>query len=54
MQVSTFPWGKEPSAWLRDIALRAAEVGFAGLSLMDHLVQIRRWGGPGTRFPNRG
>jgi alkanesulfonate monooxygenase SsuD/methylene tetrahydromethanopterin reductase-like flavin-dependent oxidoreductase (luciferase family) len=40
LQVSTFPWGEDPSAWLRDIALRAAEVGFAGLSLMDHLVQI--------------
>ena len=40
LQVSAFPWGENPSAWLRDIALRAAEVGFAGLSLMDHLVQI--------------
>ena len=40
LQLSTFPWGTDPSAWLRDIALRAAEVGFAGLSLMDHLVQI--------------
>ena len=40
LQVSAFPWGGDPSAWLRDIALRAAEVGFAGLSLMDHLVQI--------------
>jgi alkanesulfonate monooxygenase SsuD/methylene tetrahydromethanopterin reductase-like flavin-dependent oxidoreductase (luciferase family)/predicted kinase len=44
VQVSTFPWGKEPSAWLRDIALRAAEVGFGGLSLMDHLVQIPQVG----------
>ena len=40
LQLSTFPWDTDPSAWLRDIALRAAEVGFAGLSLMDHLVQI--------------
>ena len=40
LQVSAFPWGEEPSAWLRDVAVRAAEVGFAGLSLMDHLVQI--------------
>jgi alkanesulfonate monooxygenase SsuD/methylene tetrahydromethanopterin reductase-like flavin-dependent oxidoreductase (luciferase family)/predicted kinase len=40
LQVSTFPWGEDPPAWLRDVALRAAEVGFAGLSLMDHLVQI--------------
>lgn len=40
LQVSAFPWGEDPSAWLRDIARRAAEVGFTGLSLMDHLVQI--------------
>ncbi|HEU5000244.1 MAG TPA: LLM class flavin-dependent oxidoreductase [Lapillicoccus sp.] len=40
LQVSAFPWGAEPSAWLRSIAVRAAEIGFAGLSLMDHLIQI--------------
>jgi alkanesulfonate monooxygenase SsuD/methylene tetrahydromethanopterin reductase-like flavin-dependent oxidoreductase (luciferase family) len=40
LQVSTFPWGEEPSIWLRDVAVRAAEVGFAGISLMDHLAQI--------------
>jgi alkanesulfonate monooxygenase SsuD/methylene tetrahydromethanopterin reductase-like flavin-dependent oxidoreductase (luciferase family)/predicted kinase len=44
LQVSAFPWGSEPSAWLRSVALRAAEVGFAGLSLMDHLIQIPQVG----------
>jgi alkanesulfonate monooxygenase SsuD/methylene tetrahydromethanopterin reductase-like flavin-dependent oxidoreductase (luciferase family)/predicted kinase len=44
LQVSSFPWGSDPSAWLGGIALRAAEVGFAGLSLMDHLVQIPQVG----------
>jgi alkanesulfonate monooxygenase SsuD/methylene tetrahydromethanopterin reductase-like flavin-dependent oxidoreductase (luciferase family)/predicted kinase len=44
LQLSAFPWGSEPSEWLRSVALRAAEVGFAGLSLMDHLVQIPQVG----------
>ncbi len=44
LHVSAFPWGEDPSGWLRDVALRAAEVGFAGLSLMDHLVQIPQVG----------
>ncbi|HEU4330304.1 MAG TPA: LLM class flavin-dependent oxidoreductase [Lapillicoccus sp.] len=44
LQVSAFPWGSEPSSWLRSIALRAAEIGFAGLSLMDHLIQIPQVG----------
>jgi alkanesulfonate monooxygenase SsuD/methylene tetrahydromethanopterin reductase-like flavin-dependent oxidoreductase (luciferase family)/predicted kinase len=40
LQVSRFPWGADPAAWLRDIALMADEVGFGGLALMDHLIQI--------------
>ena len=44
LQVSAFPWGADPSAWLRGVALRAAEVGFTGLALMDHLVQIPQVG----------
>jgi alkanesulfonate monooxygenase SsuD/methylene tetrahydromethanopterin reductase-like flavin-dependent oxidoreductase (luciferase family)/predicted kinase len=44
LHVSAFPWGEDPSGWLRDVALRAAEVGFAGLSLMDHLIQIPQVG----------
>jgi alkanesulfonate monooxygenase SsuD/methylene tetrahydromethanopterin reductase-like flavin-dependent oxidoreductase (luciferase family) len=44
LQVSRFPWGEEPAAWLRDIALAADAAGFAGLSLMDHLIQIPQVG----------
>jgi alkanesulfonate monooxygenase SsuD/methylene tetrahydromethanopterin reductase-like flavin-dependent oxidoreductase (luciferase family) len=40
LQLSRFPWGEHPAAWLRDIALAADEAGFAGIALMDHLVQI--------------
>lgn len=40
LQVSRFPWGQDPVGWLRAVALAADEVGFAGLALMDHLVQI--------------
>jgi alkanesulfonate monooxygenase SsuD/methylene tetrahydromethanopterin reductase-like flavin-dependent oxidoreductase (luciferase family)/predicted kinase len=41
LQVSRFPWGEEnPRGWLSDLALRADEIGFDGLALMDHLIQI--------------
>jgi alkanesulfonate monooxygenase SsuD/methylene tetrahydromethanopterin reductase-like flavin-dependent oxidoreductase (luciferase family)/predicted kinase len=41
LQVSRFPWPEEdPAGWLRDLALKAAEIGFDGLALMDHLIQI--------------
>ncbi|HVD54382.1 MAG TPA: LLM class flavin-dependent oxidoreductase, partial [Propionibacteriaceae bacterium] len=41
LQVSRFPWGEgDPRSWLRDLALRAEEIGFSGLALMDHLIQI--------------
>ncbi|MFL6045089.1 MAG: LLM class flavin-dependent oxidoreductase [Propionibacteriaceae bacterium] len=41
LQVSRFPWGEgDPGSWLRDLALRANEIGFDGLALMDHLIQI--------------
>jgi alkanesulfonate monooxygenase SsuD/methylene tetrahydromethanopterin reductase-like flavin-dependent oxidoreductase (luciferase family)/predicted kinase len=41
LQVSRFPWGEEnPRSWLQDLALRANEMGFHGLALMDHLIQI--------------
>jgi alkanesulfonate monooxygenase SsuD/methylene tetrahydromethanopterin reductase-like flavin-dependent oxidoreductase (luciferase family)/predicted kinase len=47
LQVSRFPWGDDPAAWLRAVALAADEAGFAGLALMDHLIQIpqvdREW-----------
>jgi alkanesulfonate monooxygenase SsuD/methylene tetrahydromethanopterin reductase-like flavin-dependent oxidoreductase (luciferase family)/predicted kinase len=40
LQLSRFPWGEDPGAWLRTTALAADEAGFAGIALMDHLVQI--------------
>jgi alkanesulfonate monooxygenase SsuD/methylene tetrahydromethanopterin reductase-like flavin-dependent oxidoreductase (luciferase family)/predicted kinase len=40
LQVSRFPWGEDPAGWLRDVALAADEAGFAGIALMDHLIQI--------------
>jgi alkanesulfonate monooxygenase SsuD/methylene tetrahydromethanopterin reductase-like flavin-dependent oxidoreductase (luciferase family)/predicted kinase len=40
LQVSRFPWGEDPLAWLTAVARAADEAGFAGLSVMDHLIQI--------------
>ena len=40
LQISRFPWADEPSAWLEDIALAAESIGFSGIALMDHLIQI--------------
>jgi alkanesulfonate monooxygenase SsuD/methylene tetrahydromethanopterin reductase-like flavin-dependent oxidoreductase (luciferase family)/predicted kinase len=40
LQVSRFPWGEDPLAWLTALARAADEAGFAGLSVMDHLIQI--------------
>jgi alkanesulfonate monooxygenase SsuD/methylene tetrahydromethanopterin reductase-like flavin-dependent oxidoreductase (luciferase family)/predicted kinase len=40
LQVSRFPWGEDPSGWLRDVALAADAIGFSGIALMDHLIQI--------------
>ncbi|GGB77160.1 monooxygenase [Knoellia flava TL1] len=44
LQISRFPWGEHPLDWLRGIALAADEAGFAGLALMDHLIQIPQVG----------
>lgn len=44
LQVSRFPWGEDPLAWLREVALAADETGFAGIALMDHLIQIPQVG----------
>lgn len=44
LQVSRFPWGDDPAAWLSGIALAADAAGFAGIALMDHLVQIPQVG----------
>ena len=40
LQISRFPWDEDPAGWLREMALAAAEAGFGGLALMDHLIQI--------------
>ena len=41
LQVSRFPWGEaDPGGWLRDLALTADAIGFHGIALMDHLIQI--------------
>ena len=44
LQLSRFPWGDDPAAWLKGIALAADEAGFAGIALMDHLIQIPQVG----------
>lgn len=44
LQVSRFPWGEDPLAWLSGIARAADEAGFAGLALMDHLIQVPQVG----------
>ena len=44
LQVSRFPWGEDPTAWLREVALAADAHGFAGIALMDHLIQIPQVG----------
>ncbi len=51
LQVSRFPWGEDPLAWLRGVALAADEAGFAGLALMDHLIQIPQVGRPWDPIP---
>ena len=40
LHVGRFPWGEDPAAWLTSIARAADDAGFAGLALMDHLIQI--------------
>ncbi|GAA3823353.1 LLM class flavin-dependent oxidoreductase [Nocardioides panacisoli] len=44
LQVSRFPWGEEPARWLAEVAGAADALGFAGVALMDHLVQIPQVG----------
>jgi alkanesulfonate monooxygenase SsuD/methylene tetrahydromethanopterin reductase-like flavin-dependent oxidoreductase (luciferase family)/predicted kinase len=44
LQVSRFGWEDDPAGWLRSVALAAAEAGFAGIALMDHLIQIPQVG----------
>jgi alkanesulfonate monooxygenase SsuD/methylene tetrahydromethanopterin reductase-like flavin-dependent oxidoreductase (luciferase family)/predicted kinase len=44
LQVSRFPWGEDPVGWLESVAVAASETGFAGLALMDHLIQVPQVG----------
>jgi alkanesulfonate monooxygenase SsuD/methylene tetrahydromethanopterin reductase-like flavin-dependent oxidoreductase (luciferase family)/predicted kinase len=44
LQISRFGWAAEPAGWLTSVALAAAEAGFAGIALMDHLIQIPQVG----------
>jgi alkanesulfonate monooxygenase SsuD/methylene tetrahydromethanopterin reductase-like flavin-dependent oxidoreductase (luciferase family)/predicted kinase len=44
LQVSRFGWADDPAGWLSSVALAAADAGFAGLALMDHLIQIPQVG----------
>jgi len=44
LQISRFPWGDEPAAWLTAIAAAAAQAGLDGIALMDHLIQIPQVG----------
>ncbi len=40
LQLSRFPWGTRPREWLREVTLAAADAGFTGVAVMDHLIQI--------------
>jgi len=44
LQVSRFPWGEDPAGWLSEVARAADAAGFAGVALMDHLIQIPQVG----------
>jgi alkanesulfonate monooxygenase SsuD/methylene tetrahydromethanopterin reductase-like flavin-dependent oxidoreductase (luciferase family)/predicted kinase len=44
LQISRFPWGDDPARWLTDIVGAAAESGFEGIALMDHLIQVPQVG----------
>jgi alkanesulfonate monooxygenase SsuD/methylene tetrahydromethanopterin reductase-like flavin-dependent oxidoreductase (luciferase family)/predicted kinase len=44
LQISRFGWGDDPAGWLKAVALAAAEAGFSGVALMDHLIQIPQVG----------
>jgi alkanesulfonate monooxygenase SsuD/methylene tetrahydromethanopterin reductase-like flavin-dependent oxidoreductase (luciferase family)/predicted kinase len=51
LQISRFPWGSEPASWLRDIAIAAESIGFTGIALMDHLIQIPQVDRPWEPIP---
>jgi alkanesulfonate monooxygenase SsuD/methylene tetrahydromethanopterin reductase-like flavin-dependent oxidoreductase (luciferase family)/predicted kinase len=51
LQLSRFPWGEDPAAWLKDVATAADEAGFSGITLMDHLIQIPQVGSAWEPIP---
>jgi len=51
LQISRFGWADDPAGWLKSVALAAAEAGFSGLALMDHLIQIPQVGRPFEPIP---
>lgn len=51
LQVSRFPRDTDLARWLPAVALAAEEAGFAGLALMDHLIQIPQVGRPFEAIP---
>jgi alkanesulfonate monooxygenase SsuD/methylene tetrahydromethanopterin reductase-like flavin-dependent oxidoreductase (luciferase family)/predicted kinase len=44
LQISRFRWQDDPAGWLGSIVSAAAEAGFEGIALMDHLIQIPQVG----------
>jgi alkanesulfonate monooxygenase SsuD/methylene tetrahydromethanopterin reductase-like flavin-dependent oxidoreductase (luciferase family)/predicted kinase len=44
LQISRFGWGEDPAGWLKAVTLAAAEAGFSGIALMDHLIQVPQVG----------
>jgi alkanesulfonate monooxygenase SsuD/methylene tetrahydromethanopterin reductase-like flavin-dependent oxidoreductase (luciferase family)/predicted kinase len=44
LQLSRFPWGKDPVTWLSSVARAAQAAGCEGIALMDHLIQIPQVG----------
>ncbi|HUC23515.1 MAG TPA: LLM class flavin-dependent oxidoreductase [Streptosporangiaceae bacterium] len=51
LQISRFGWADDPAGWLKSVALAAADAGFSGLALMDHLIQIPQVGQPFEPIP---
>ncbi len=44
LQLSRFPSNRPLGPWLREMAAEAERIGFAGLAVMDHLIQIPQVG----------
>lgn len=44
LQISRFPWDDDPAGWLAGVVAAADRAGFAGVALMDHLIQIPQVG----------